>query len=128
MVIINKNSANSLALTLSEKQTLDTPYYLFVFINEQTDKVKSCIASVTTGTRYDSVTITENSTEDNLNGVVSLAQPGEWMYRVYEQSSATNLSADGATGLLEEGKCKVIGTAQTIKRYNGTRTAKAYIG
>lgn len=128
MLLLNKSTSNEFALTLSEKATLATPYYLFVFTNDQTKTRKACIASVTTGTRYDTVTITESTTESLYNGTVSLVQPGYWSYKVYEQSSSTNLNPDLATNLLEQGKMKVVGTSRTVKRYNSERTSKAYTG
>lgn len=128
MLLLNKSTSNVFALTLSEKATLASPFYLFVFENDQTKTRKYCIASVTEGTRYDSVTIIESTTEDVYNGTISLVQPGYWSYKVYEQSSSTNLNPDLATSLLERGKMKVVGTSRTIKRYNSERTSKAYTG
>lgn len=113
MLQLNKGQANTIVVTVTEKQTLSSPYYLIVFISEGQNVENSCIVTDTssyTG-RYNQFVVTESSTESRTTGTLSLVE-GLHEYRIYEQSSSSNLSSSNATTLLETGLAKVIGTQQ----------------
>lgn len=122
MLVINKNTNNNLIVTLQEKVTLANPYYLFVFQSDVTgEKVSFLQSNISTHTdRYDEFLITERST--NLNpssGTIEFLPIGSWTYKVYEQSSSTNLNEAEAGTLLETGQAKVVGTNETYSTYTG---------
>ena len=66
MINIARNSANEIALTLTEKGT--ATYYLFKFQSDNTEAVEYCIATDSSAypERFNKFTITETSTPDNL--------------------------------------------------------------
>ena len=109
MVKIIRGQANSLVVTLKEKQTLTSPYFLVRFTNLVTNTTKVCIASDSSSytDRYNLLAVTESTTELPLSGQIKLNYEGEWKYEVWEQSSSTNLNPDSATTLLETGICIV---------------------
>ena len=131
MNIVNKGANNYLYFTLNEKKTLAAPYYLFVFTNDITDQsvVFTCADLSQYKYRYNQFLITETSgTNDYTSGVITLTPTGFWSYKVYEQSSATNLLVSNTTSLVEEGKIKVIGTETRPSVFTPNRTYKTYNG
>lgn len=102
MFTIIKGQANTVVLTLSEKTTITNPVYLFEFTNVSTNDVKTFIAQDVSinKLRYNEFTITENVTENLLNGTVSLLD-NDYLCNVYEQSSTTNLVVANAHALVE---------------------------
>jgi hypothetical protein len=122
MLVINKNTNNTLIVTLQEKVTLTTPYYLFVFTNDTTnEEVVFLQSNTSTHTdRYDQFLITERSTSLNASsGIIEFLPVGSWTYRIYEQASSSNLNPVNTGGLLETGQAKVIGTNETYSTYSG---------
>ena len=118
MINIERNSANEIALTLTEKGT--AAYYLFKFQSDNTEAVEYCIATDSSlyPERFNKFTITETSTPDNLNAEVELPTEGQWRYFVYANSSATNLDPTGLTEL-ESGIVKVTGITTPVTTYSG---------
>lgn len=123
MILINKNSSNECVLTLSEKTTLSNAKYLFEFINDATKENKTFIAtdSSTNKERYNLFTIVENTTENLLNGTVSLSI-GDWKYNVYQQTSTTNLNVNLTSGLVENGKVEVKGSSTALGEFTSEQT------
>jgi hypothetical protein len=128
MKLINRGASNTLVFTLSEKQTLTSPYFLFRFINKITNESNTCIASDTSSYtyRYNQFVITESGSENRTAGTLELRPTGEWIYEVYEQSSASNLDFAAAGSLLETGMVRVIGTDTTNYRHTKDNTNKVY--
>ena len=129
MILINKNANNLITVTLKEKTTLASPYYLFKFTNEITkSSVKFIASNVSTYQyRYDEFLITETSGTVNLtSGVITLNPTGFWKYEIFEQAIATNLNEANITGLVESGKVKVIGTETYHTSYDNPKTYIAY--
>lgn len=123
MIQITKNATNNIALTLTEKCTLTSPDYLFVFQSDETrDSYEFIAADTSTYTdRYNLFAIIEtNSTPDPLAGEVELPLVGFYTYTIYEQNSATNLNPANATGIVEVGKVQVIDTPSTDSEYSNT--------
>ena len=118
MINIERNSANDVALTLTEKGT--AAYYLFKFQSDNTEAVKYCIATDSSlyPDRFNKFTITEQTSPNNLNAEVELPTEGQWRYFVYANSSATNLDPTGLTEL-ESGIVKVTGTTTPVTTYSG---------
>ena len=122
MLIVAKNTNNTLIVTLTEKVTLASPYYLFAFTSDVSQLTKYFIsADISIHTdRYNEFLVTETSgTEILTSGTITLNPTGQWTYRIYEQTSSTNLDPTLATTLLEIGIVKVTGTATTYYTNNG---------
>ena len=131
MIKITKGQANTVVLTLTEKSTLTSPDYLFVFTNDQTE-VEYCFIAADTSLypeRYNKFTITETSTNpDTLDGEVELPILKFYKYTIYEQNSSTNLDPDLATGVVEVGKVEVFDTATADSTYTPTSTTNYVYG
>lgn len=119
MIYITKGTVNTnIVLTLNEKVTIPNPTFLFSFTDDQNKTVKNFICADTTlgaNDRCNKFDIEENVNEDLLNGVVSLNRIGFWYYKVYAQTSTTNLDPSLADELVEEGKVQVEGTSGITK-------------
>lgn len=118
---INDTSVE-LILTLTEKVTLSTPYYLFVFTHVTTkDQVKFIKAVAddesTHQSRYNAFTI-------NPAVIFLDKQPGQWHYKIYEQESAVNTDVSATGDELEDGK--LILTAATAFEYTKYHSATSY--
>ena len=123
MILINKNSTNTVVLTLAEKTTITNAYYLFEFTSDETNEVKYVIPTdiSVNKLRYNEFEITEPTN-------VSLTS-GTWKYRIFEQSSSTNLIVANATNLVENGKVDVIGTDTVLNEFTGEqKTYKEFNG
>ena len=129
MVNINKNDNTNIFLTLAEKTTLATPYYLFVFTSDVDRNEVIFTANDLTEykERYNKFLITETSGTTTLtSGVITLTPTGFWSYKVYEQESGTNLLVENTTSLVEQGRVKVIGTETINPKYSNSKTYKSY--
>ena len=130
MQIINKGQNNFLVFTLTEKVTLNNPYYLFSFKHQVLMSTVNFIASDVSGfpTRYNKFLITETTGTVNLtSGVVSLPETGFYEYAIYEQTSSSNLDISNTTGLLEIGMVKVESNLPIYREYdNQSKTIITY--
>jgi len=95
-----KGTTATIICTLTEKQTIESPYYLFVFTNRGTNDVvafiKDYLHDVSTNKeRWNEFTIPVNTYFANY-------KEGWWRYDIYEQTSSTNVNPAGL-GLLESG-------------------------
>ena len=119
---------NSVALTLNEFKTINDPYYIFVFQNIMTKEEKTFYSENLSVNKdsFDLFDIVENSTEDLLNGVVSL-DAGQWYYTAWE-SPIISLTSSNFISVVETGRVLVVGTSSTpsydgedeiIPSYNG---------
>ena len=124
--ITQSTTGNVLICTITEKQTLTSPYYLLRLVCEQSGVETSCLVTdVSTHTiRYNDFRVTEKTSPVNLSGEVRLVSTGRYRYYIYEQTSASNLDYTLATTLLEQGFCEVIGTTTSTTTYSGATTTK----
>ena len=124
MIRLQRDSTTTIALSLSEKTTIVSPVYLFVFTNDSQNVAYPVILADTSTTkgRFNSFDVVESDTSDPVNGVVTLTT-GYYNYEVYEQTSATNLDptlADNTTAI-ETGKTRVVdNTIQDYTDYTNT--------
>lgn len=122
----NAFSAQTIILTLTELQTINNPYYLFVFTQSTTKQVVSFIKSSDDDEsdypeRYNQFTI-------NTAQLFAGAQAGEWVYTVYQQDDDTNTNTAGLP-VLERGKMQLqTGSSFSYTTYNLNTTYKAYNG
>lgn len=119
-------TAQEIVVTLNEKKTLDSGYWLFVFKNLTTSAVVNKIYAMSEDDsayqdRFNQFTI-------NTNAVFSGQDVGQWRYDVYEQASASNTDTTGLNcvekGLLRldpasEDEMAEYDTPQTMKQYGG---------
>lgn len=123
MIQLTQGQTQTIILTLTEKQTLTSPNYLFRFVNRETrvEVVFVLLFAADTSIfkdRYNEFSIKVDKYFDD-NGV------GEWLYFVYEQASAYNTDFTKATGLLEQGIMK-LSPAETFE-YKVHRVDNTYI-
>lgn len=101
MIHLTKDSTQFIYLTLTEKQTLTSPNYLFRFVNRETRAEVTFVLLFAADTslfknRYNKFSI-------DVNKYFGWADAGEWLYYIYEQTSQYNKDYTEANGLLEEG-------------------------
>jgi hypothetical protein len=127
MLLLNfGQSAETITVTLNEKRTLETGYYLFLFTHYTTKQVVSKIYLVAEDDsnypdRY-------NEFEINTDAVFLGAPVGMWQYRVYEQESSTNIDPAGLTEL-ESGIMQLLPATQfNFEEYDGSTTFAVYRG
>lgn len=130
MILINKNTTNTVILTLSEKTTLTNAKYLFEVINDMSNEVKCFIAAdiSTNKLRYNEFEFIENVTENLLNGTFSLTLSGFYKYNVYEQASSTNLNPLLALNLIDKGKLNVVSQLSDYPVYTGNENNTVVYG
>ena len=89
-------------VTVTELTTVSPVHYLFEFEHEQSFLKYYCILpNLSTATsRYDEFVI-----EDGVD--VTFDYDGYYTYRIYQQTSSTNLDPDLSSGLVEEGRAHV---------------------
>jgi hypothetical protein len=123
MILLNKNSTNTVYLTLRENSSIAslpltaTTNYLFVFDSYMKGTSFNFIPiSISSTSRYDIFYITETgSTFVNLTGGTISCRPGMFYgYNIYENTTDPyNLFVSGTTGtLIECGKVRILGAEE----------------
>ena len=112
MLKVTRGQSNSVVFTLTEKTTLSSPYFLVVFNNLATNELvyAICPDTSTQTTRYNLLTIIESNTSIPLSGQVKLVE-GIYQYKVYEQTSSSNLDPSLSISLVETGLLKSVTNA-----------------
>ncbi len=128
MITLYKNTANSVALTLTEKMSDVTNAFAFRLTNDSSGEVKVFAApdeSDATG-RYNRFTWTEDATEDLRYGTVELRE-GQWSYEAFEVPVETPPAID-VTGLtpIETGRVQVKDTPAADDFFAPTETTKIF--
>lgn len=119
MIRLTKGQTQNIILTLTEKQLLTNPNYLFIFTNRSANtEVKFVKLNATDVSlykdRYNEFSIvTDTYFGSQLNG--------QYDYEVYEQSSPTNTNPTGLN-LLESGIMELVGSAFSYTQYSTTDT------
>jgi hypothetical protein len=119
MIQLTKGQTQNIILTLTEKQTLTSPNYLFIFENRSTNTDVKFVKLNNTDIsaykeRYNEFTIVVNSHfNTSLNG--------QYTYSVYEQESSSNLNPTGLN-MLETGIMELSGTTISFTEYETTST------
>jgi hypothetical protein len=111
-MVLNKNSSNTVVITLNENQTTTSHDWLFEFTNQMTGAVKYCYTTDLSlyPNRYNKFIIIDNSTEIPTAGQLDFTPSGTWGYKVYEMpiSSPPSLSPIGYLSVTEERECIVL--------------------
>lgn len=117
MIHFIKGEVKQIILTLTEKATLASPHYLFYFKSRNSNETVAFVILNNADLsgykeRFNAFNITVNSYFTN-------SLPGEWEYKIYEQTSTSNLVPANATTLLERGQASLNDTSQfSFTTYN----------
>jgi len=119
MIHLTKGETNTIIMTLTEKQLLTDPNYLFVFTNRSSNNVIKFVVLNASDLslykdRYNEFSITTNTNFKN-------ALEGQYTYEIYEQASSTNLDITGLNKL-ETGIMWLSGSTLTYNQYTTTDT------
>jgi hypothetical protein len=105
MIHLKKQSLNEITVTLKERQTLENPFFLFVFTHEQTENQYSVILEDTSSFSYRANTFFLTLPDD-----LDIIDEGDFKYQIFEQTDEDNLDPDEADNLLEQGKMRLKAT------------------
>jgi hypothetical protein len=113
MQLITRGTNNTIIFTLKEKQTLTNPYFLFELkYRGDGTTVKTFIVSDNSiySDRYNQFLVTEVNAGSEIltSGTVNLQNVGEWHYRIFEQTSSSNLQVANTISQLENGIIMVL--------------------
>lgn len=119
MIHLTKGQTNTIILTLTEKQLLIDPNYLFVFTNRSSNNIIKFVILNSSDLSLYKDRYNEFSIVTNTN--FSSALEGQYTYEVYEQASSTNLNITGLNKL-ETGIMWLSGSTLTYNQYTTTDT------
>lgn len=124
---------NIVAVTLTEKVTLDAPYFLFEFENSQGHEKYYCTAPDTSGfpERFNKfslevIAVDPDNLPDPLSGELALPYGGQYTYNIYEQEEADNLDPDSAASIVETGIMIFDKELDDRTEFNNTGTRKVF--
>jgi len=121
MIQLTKGQTQFIYLTLTEKQLLQSPNYLFVFTNRSSNQqVKFVKLNNTDVSQYKD---RYNKIQFIVNDYFSSSLNGQWDYQVYEQTSTSNTNPAGLN-LLESGIMMLNQAANIFTEYTTTDTYK----
>ena len=99
MLILTKGVTSNIVVTLTEKQLLTAPNYLFIFTGRTTNtEVKFILLNAADVSQYKQ----RYNKFSIANTLFSTAKIEQYIYNIYEQTSTTNLNPQGLN-LLETG-------------------------
>lgn len=121
MIQLTKGQTQFIYLTLTEKQLLQSPNYLFVFTNRSSNQqVKFVKLNNTDVSQYKD---RYNKFQIIVNDYFSSSLNGQWDYQVYEQASPTNTNPAGLN-MLESGIMMLNQSTTIFTEYTTTDTYK----
>jgi hypothetical protein len=122
-MLLTISATQSVYLTLTEKQTLASPNYLFVFTQRTTNDVIAFVKLNNTDISAHKERYNEFSIVTNTHFTLE----GEYHYAIYEQTSTSNVNPLNATTLLETGIARVIPASANEFEYIGHESENNYI-
>jgi hypothetical protein len=119
MVHLTKGETNTIVMTLTEKELLTSPNYLFVFTNRSSNEVVKFVKLNNTDIslykdRYNEFSIVTNT-------YFSTALEGQYTYEIYEQASTSNTNPSGLNKL-ETGIMWLSGSTLSYNQFTTTNT------
>ena len=119
MVHLTKGETNTIVMTLTEKELLTSPNYLFVFTNRSSNEVVKFVKLNNTDIslykdRYNEFSIVTNT-------YFSTALEGQYTYEIYEQASTSNTNPSGLNKL-ETGIMWLSGSTLSYNQFTTTDT------
>jgi len=121
MIRLTKGQTQNIILTLTEKQLLNNPNYLFIFTNRSANTDVKFVKLNATDISLYKDRYNEFSIVTNTNFGSSLN--GQYDYEVYEQASTTNTNPAGLN-MIESGIMELVGTPFEFTEYTTTDTYK----
>ena len=119
MIHLTKTETNTIVMTLTEKQLLTNPNYLFVFTNRSSNNViKFVVLNASDVSQYKD-RYNEFSIVTNTNFATALE--GQYTYDVYEQTSTSNTNITGLNKL-ETGIMWLSGSTLSYNQFTTTDT------
>jgi hypothetical protein len=119
MIHLTKGETNTIVMTLTEKQLLTNPNYLFVFTNRSSNNAIKFVVLNTSDISQYKDRYNEFSIVTNTN--FSSALEGQYTYEVYEQVSSSNTNITGLNKL-ETGIMWLSGSTLTYNQFTTTDT------
>ena len=119
MIHLTKGQTDSIILTLTEKQLLTNPNYLFVFTNRSSNNVIKFVVLNASDVSLYKDRYNEFNIVTNTN--FSSALEGQYTYEVYEQTSTSNLNITGLNKL-ETGIMWLSGSTLSYNQFTTTDT------
>jgi hypothetical protein len=119
MIHLTKGETNTIVMTLTEKQLLTNPNYLFVFTNRSSNNAIKFVVLNTSDVSQYKDRYNEFSIVTNTNFATALE--GQYTYEVYEQTSTTNLNITGLNKL-ETGIMWLSGSTLSYNQFTTTNT------
>jgi hypothetical protein len=119
MIHLTKGETNTIVMTLTEKQLLANPNYLFVFTNRSSNNViKFVVLNASDISQYK-----DRYNEFNIvtNTNFATALEGQYTYEVYEQTSTSNTNITGLNKL-ETGIMWLSGSTLSYNQFTTTDT------
>lgn len=121
MIQLTKGQTQYIYLTLTEKQLLSNPNYLFIFTNRSSNQeVKFVLLNATDVSAYKD---RYNKFQIVTNTYFGSSLNGQWTYDVYEQVSSSNTNPAGLNKL-ESGIMMLNQAATVYTEYATTDTYK----
>jgi hypothetical protein len=121
MIQLTKGQTQYIYLTLTEKQLLSNPNYLFIFTNRSSNiEVKFVLLNAADVSQYKD---RYNKFSIVTNTYFGSSLNGQWTYNVYEQVSSSNTNPAGLN-LLESGIMMLNQSATVYTEYATTDTYK----
>ena len=127
MIRLTKGETQSVYLTLTEKATLNNPYWLFEFISKDTGNKTYVLADDFSGNtaRFNSFTFSEGSTATASGGFTLDA--GTYDYQVWE-TQYQSFDTASASNIVEIGLMTIVGTVSNYTpEYDDTDDNEEYI-
>ena len=121
MIRLTKGQTQNIILTLTEKELLTNPNYLFIFTNRSANTEVKFVRLNNTDISQYKERFNEFSIVTNTNFATALN--GQYDYDIYEQASTSNLNPAGLN-LLESGIMELVGTPFNFTEYTTTDTYK----
>ena len=118
MILLNQDTYNVVYLSLEEKMINTSNYFLLALVNDMTKEEYTAVLrnrqATTEGLSRVSIKLISSGNPIGTNGEFKLVNNGYYSYKVYEQTSTTNLDITSPVVIkvLEEGKANIKGTAE----------------
>lgn len=121
MIVIEKGATNTFALTLSEKVTIPSPYYLMVVVGKSGQAtVKWLMTDVSPyPERFNKFVFIEGTT-------ATIPYKGDYVYTVYQKAVANTTIPTDPNDILEEGIMRVEGDDATYVEHTNNTTTVIY--
>jgi len=117
VIQLTKGATQNIILTLTEKQLLTNPNYLFVFTNRSSNVIVKFVVLNAADTSLYKDRFNKFSIVTNTN--FSSALNGQYTYEIYEQVSTSNTNISGLNKL-ETGIMELQGTSISYTKYTTT--------